>query len=53
MAYIPYVGWDIIVTDDGFCAIEGNNHPHLGHQDMAPLLTDPRVRAFYERFDSL
>ncbi len=50
MSYIPYVGWDVVVTTDGFSVIEGNNYPHLGHQIFEPLLCDPRVRAFYERF---
>lgn len=53
MAYIPYVGWDIIITQDGFAVIEGNNYPDLGHQAFSPLLADPRVRAFYERFGAL
>lgn len=50
MPYIPYVGWDVVVTADGFRIIEGNNYPHLGHQIFEPLLRNPRVRAFYERF---
>ncbi len=53
MSYIPYVGWDVIITPDGFAVIEGNNYPDLGHQVFRPLLSDPRVRAFYERFDAL
>ena len=53
MSYIPYVGWDIIITAEGFAVIEGNNYPDLGHQVFSPLLADPRVRTFYERFDSL
>ena len=53
MSYIPYVGWDIIITPDGFAVIEGNNYPDLGHQVFSPLLEDPRVRAFYEKFDAL
>lgn len=53
MSYIPYVGWDVIVTTDGFVIIEGNSHPHLGHQRFQLLLDDPRVRAFYEKFDIL
>jgi len=50
MPYIPYIGWDIVVTADGFRVIEGNNYPHLAHQIFEPLMRDPRVRAFYERF---
>ena len=50
MPYIPYVGWDVIVTADGFTVTEGNNYPHLGHQCLHRLLDDPRVRAFYRRF---
>jgi len=53
MAYIPYVGWDVIVTQDGFTVTEGNSCPDLGHQTFTPLLKDPRVRAFYERFGAL
>ena len=48
MSYIPYVGWDIVLTDDGFCVLEGNSYPDLGHQVFFPLLIDPRVRRFYE-----
>ena len=47
MSYIPYVGWDIVVTPDGYSIIEGNHYPHLGYQIFKPLLVDPRVRAFY------
>ena len=53
MPYIPYVGWDVVVTADGFSVIEGNNSPHLGHQIFEPLMRDPRVRAFYERFGAV
>ncbi|MBD3366975.1 MAG: hypothetical protein GF405_02225, partial [Candidatus Eisenbacteria bacterium] len=50
MAYIPYVGWDIVITEDGFAVLEGNNYPDLGHQAFFPLLIDPRVRRFYEHY---
>ncbi len=49
MSYIPYVGWDVVVTDSGFTVIEGNNYPDLGHQVYLPLLSLPRVRAFYQK----
>ena len=45
---IRYVGWDLLVTDDGFFVIEGNSFPEVaGHQVFTPLLADPRVRRFY------
>jgi hypothetical protein len=53
MAYIPYVGWDVMITQDGFVVTEGNSCPDLGHQIFGPLLEDERVRAFFERFDAL
>lgn len=49
--FVPYVGWDIVVTgDDGeFTLIEGNSYPGLKSiQVHGPLLTDERVRRFYE-----
>ena len=50
LPFMPYVGWDVAVTDDGFRIIEGNNSPFLkGHQMYRPLLADERVRRFYER----
>lgn len=49
MAYIPYVGWDVVITEDSFAIIEGNNYPELGHQVFFPLLIDPRVKRFYRR----
>lgn len=46
--YLPYVGWDIVVTEDGPRIIEGN---HIMGTDIMqthkPLLADPRVRRFY------
>ncbi len=50
MAYIPYIGWDVLITPAGFSVFEGNSYPELGHQVLEPLLDDPRVRAFYERY---
>lgn len=48
--YLPYVGWDVVVTDDGFRIIEGNsNSGMLATQYHGPLLADPRVRRFFER----
>jgi hypothetical protein len=52
---IPYVGWDVIVTDDGeFTVIEGNNCSGVRvFQVHRPLLDDSRVRRFYEHYDAL
>ncbi len=51
LAFIPYVGWDVIVMDDGFCVLEGNRNSDVNLlQAHRPLLIDPRVRAFFERF---
>lgn len=51
LSYIPYVGWDIIVTAPGeFTIIEANNHTNTQMiQVHQPLLADERVRRFYER----
>ncbi len=51
MAYVPYVGWDVLITERGFTVFEGNSYPHLGYQILEPLLADPRARAFFEHFD--
>jgi len=48
LPYLPYVGWDVIVTEDGLKLVEGNHFPGLfPHQTHAPLLADQRVRRFY------
>lgn len=47
----PYVGWDVVVTDDdgSFQILEGNFFPHVPMMQIhGPLLSDPRVRRFYE-----
>lgn len=50
MPFLPYVGWDVIVTEDGFTVIEGNKFSDVNLlQVHGPLLTDPRVRDFYEK----
>jgi Sugar-transfer associated ATP-grasp len=47
--FIPYIAWDVIVTEDGFRVIEANNAPDLSmFQIHGPLLTDPRTRRFFE-----
>lgn len=47
----PYVGWDVIVTRDGFVVLEGNRYSDVNLlQVHGPLLADPRVRAFYRHY---
>jgi len=47
--FIPYIGWDIIVTENGFQVIEANNGPDLLLFQMhGPLLADPRTRRFFQ-----
>jgi hypothetical protein len=41
----PCIGWDAVVTRDGFCIIEGNNRADVNMQiQVGPLLLDDRVR---------
>lgn len=50
--YWPYVGWDVVVTDDAgsIKVLEGNRNPGVeALQTHKPLLGDPRVRQFFER----
>lgn len=44
----PYIGWDIIVTDNGPSIIEGNSPPGTTvWQVCSPLLQDSRLKRFY------
>lgn len=48
-SYVPYIGWDVIVTDEGeFTVIEANNCSGVTvFQTHRPLLADRRVEEFY------
>lgn len=44
-----YVGWDVMVTEEGFWVLEGNvNTEFNALQVHGPLLADDRVKAFYK-----
>ncbi|SEV87273.1 sugar-transfer associated ATP-grasp domain-containing protein [Natrinema salifodinae] len=49
LSHVPYVGWDLVVTDEGeFRIIEANSYPGVASlQVHRPLLTDARTRRFY------
>lgn len=44
--FIDYVGWDVIVHEDGIRVIEGNNNSGLGGQFNYPFLDDSRMVRF-------
>ena len=47
---IPYIGWDVIATDQTFKIIEANNHPGLTIiQAHKPLLQDKKIIHFYRQ----
>lgn len=50
LPYLPYLGWDVVVTGDGtFRVLELNNLVGIESlQVHEPLLADERRRAFYE-----
>jgi hypothetical protein len=49
VGFIPYIGWDVVVTDDGYTVLEGNTYTDVNLlQVHRPLLADPRVRSFYK-----
>ena len=51
--FLTFVGWDVIVTNDGVVVIEGNNPPGRAIQKWQPFLTDERVRRFFEYHGAL
>jgi hypothetical protein len=52
--FLQHVGWDLVVTSDGFRILEGNHHPEINMlQVHRPLLADQRVVRFYRRHQVL
>lgn len=50
LSYVPYIGWDVVVTDESeFSIIEANNNTSALIQIHEPLLREERTRRFYER----
>jgi len=49
---IKIVGWDIVITEDSFVVIEGNNGPDFTQQGIEnPLATDEDVLQFLKHFN--
>ena len=49
--YLPYVGWDIVLGEEGFSVIEGNSYTGVDLlQVHKPFLLDARIRRFYEAY---
>lgn len=50
----PYIGWDIVVTNNGFVILEGNSHSGLAHiQSHKGLLSDERVVRFFREHKTI
>lgn len=50
--YIKYVGWDIVITEDGYSVIEGNNFTDVNLlQVHKPLLEDEILVEFYKYYN--
>jgi len=48
---LKYVGWDVVITSDGFMVLEGNNYSDVNLvQVHRPLLKDDRTRQFYKHY---
>jgi len=47
LAFIPYMGWDIVITSNGFKVLEINSLPTLLWQIHNPICDNPRAKAFY------
>jgi hypothetical protein len=49
LSFLPYIAWDVLATETGFCIVEGNARSDVNLlQVHGPMLTDERVRRFYE-----
>jgi len=49
--FLPYVGWDVVVTNEGFVVLEGNSNTDVNLlQIHKPLLSDKRVSSFYKYY---
>lgn len=48
VSFLEYIGWDIVIGPEGPLVLEANINTGVNvFQSHKPLLTDPRVRAYY------
>jgi len=47
LPFIPYMGWDIVMTNSGFKVLEINSLPTLLWQIHSPICDNPRAIEFY------
>lgn len=49
--FCPCIGWDVVITENGFSILEANSLPAMSVlQVHTPLLKDPRSRQFFSRW---
>lgn len=49
--FCPWIGWDVLITEDGICILEANTLPAFTvSQVHTPFLKDPRARRVFERW---
>jgi len=50
LAHIPFIGWDVLLGDQGWWIIEGNHYVDPAIQVFGPFLADERVRRFLTEY---
>ncbi len=51
LPFLPYIGWDVVLTDDGPVIIEGNGHPLVTFvQIHTPLKRNAQAVRFYKSY---
>jgi hypothetical protein len=49
LRHVPYIGWQLVVKEDGWWVIDGDPLPDTRIQVLGPLLGDKRVQHFFRR----
>lgn len=49
LAFLPYMGWDIVITNNGFKVLEINSLPTLLWQIHNPISDNPMAKEFYRQ----